>query len=252
MHVRSTDIAVVFGVFLIGCSASTGQTAQGEARDRNTLQQSQQKQALAASQSGDTGHRESTATPANAPQIEGSSPNFAVANTAIDEAFRSWSSSWMIDRYIAGSARIAERDVANGTVVIRGMFDFMRGTNRFTIPFAAAFTSNSNTFRLSNLCYNDSSSGMTDCIDPSDRSQHLAAQSRQFLGAIVVLGLVAAMASSVGDNDGASGGNDTDSRDHSDPAKALARQRWSNQFDKWSRGEGPHPVTGEMRGASGP
>lgn len=53
-----------------------------------------------------------------------------------------------------------------------------------TIPFAAAFSQSSKDFKLSNLCYNDITSGMTDCINPSD--QEIAkAQSRNFLAGVL-------------------------------------------------------------------
>ncbi len=124
-------------------------------------------------------------------------PKDDAANTAIDNGFKQWSSAWMFDRYVPGSARAADRGFKNGTYVIRGMFDFVRGGARLTIPFGAAFTNSANGYQLSNLCYNDNTSGMTDCIDPSDRQgvERAALQSRQFLGSIVMLGLAAAMTS---------------------------------------------------------
>jgi hypothetical protein len=132
---------------------------------------------------------------AAAEQVEKSLPKDNVANTAIDNGFKRWSSAWMFDRYVPGSARATDRGFKDGTYVIRGMFDFVRGGQRLTIPFGAAFTNSQNGYQLSNLCYNDNTSGMTDCIDPSDRQgvERAALQSRQFLGSIVVLGLAAAM-----------------------------------------------------------
>jgi hypothetical protein len=123
-------------------------------------------------------------------------PKDDVANAAIDDGFKQWSSAWMFDRYVPGSARATDRGFKDATYVIRGLFDFVRGGGRLTIPFAASFTNAANGYRLSNLCYNDNTSGMTDCIDPSDKQgQQRAAQSRQFLGSIVMLGLVSAMSS---------------------------------------------------------
>lgn len=123
-------------------------------------------------------------------------PKDDVTNAAIDDGFKRWSSGWMFDRYVAGSARTTDRGFRDGAYIIRGLFDFVRGGARLTIPFAAAFTDSTGHYQLSNLCYNDNTSGMTDCINPSDaRSlQRSAVQSRQFLGSIVLLGLVAAMA----------------------------------------------------------
>ena len=140
---------------------------------------------------------EQPAASATAEQVESFLPKDNVANTAIDNGFKQWSSAWMFDRYLPGSARATDRGFKNGTYVIRGIFDFVRGGARLTIPFAAAFTNSSNGYQLSNLCYNDNTSGTTDCIDPSDRQGvgRAALQSRQFLGSIVLLGLAAAMTS---------------------------------------------------------
>lgn len=137
--------------------------------------------------------------PTRSPEDVGKTiPKDDVTNAAIDDGFKRWSSAWMVDRYVPGSARTTDRGFRDGAYVIRGVFDFVRGGARLTIPFAAAFTDSTGRYRLSNLCYNDHTSGMTDCIDPSDaRSlQRSAAQSRQFLGSIVLLGLAAAMSSS--------------------------------------------------------
>ncbi len=124
-------------------------------------------------------------------------PDDNAANGAIDMGFRQWSSGWMFDRYIPGSARAADRAFRNGTYLIRGVFTFVRMGRPITIPYAAAFTDPGGGYRLSNLCYNDISSGMTDCIDPSDPRdrQRSAMRSRQFLGAVVMVGMAAAMAS---------------------------------------------------------
>ena len=124
-------------------------------------------------------------------------PKDDVTNAAIDNGFRRWSMGWMMDRYVPGSARTTDRGFRDGAYVIRGLFDFVRAGARLTIPFAAVFTDSTGNYQLSNLCYNDNTSGMTDCINPSDpRSlQRSAVQSRQFLGSIVLLGLFAAMSS---------------------------------------------------------
>ncbi len=117
-------------------------------------------------------------------------PTDDVANAEIDAGFKRWSSTWMFDRYVPGSAHATERGYKDATYVVRGMFDFIRGGGRLTIPFAASYGRTAEKYSLSNLCYNDTSSGMTDCIDPNNPA---SMQSRQFLGSIVLLGLVAAM-----------------------------------------------------------
>lgn len=123
-------------------------------------------------------------------------PTDALANAEVDLGFRRWSSAWMFDRYVPGSARTNERGLTDETYVVRGLFDFVRSGTKLTIPFAAAYTQVNGRYAMSNLCYNDVSSGMTDCINPNsnlDGQRAAAAQSRQYLGAIVLLGLAAAM-----------------------------------------------------------
>jgi hypothetical protein len=119
-------------------------------------------------------------------------PTDDASNAEIDAGFRRWSSGWMFDRYVPGSARATERALKDDTYVIRGMFDFVRGGGRLSIPYAASYSKANDRFLLSNLCYNDTSTGMTDCVNPSNPGPM---QNRQFLGSIVLLGMVAAMAS---------------------------------------------------------
>lgn len=124
-------------------------------------------------------------------------PTDDAAMAEVDTAFKQWSSAWMFDRYVPGSARATERGLKDQTYVVRGMFDFARSGSKLTIPFAAAYTKPKDRFVLSNLCYNDVSTGMTDCINPTeslDGRRAAVAQSRQLMGSIVLLGLVAAMA----------------------------------------------------------
>ncbi len=119
-------------------------------------------------------------------------PTDEAANAQIDAGFRRWSAGWMFDRYVPGSIRTTDRALKEGTYVVRGLFDFVRGGGRLSIPFAAAYSNATDHFALSNLCYNDVSTGQTDCTDPNNPA---AMQSRQFLGSIVLLGMAAAMAS---------------------------------------------------------
>jgi hypothetical protein len=69
---------------------------------------------------------EQPAASATAEQVERSLPTDNVANTAIDNGFKQWSSAWMFDRYVPGSARVTDRGFKQGTYVIRGVFDFIR------------------------------------------------------------------------------------------------------------------------------
>jgi hypothetical protein len=104
-------------------------------------------------------------------------------NTAIDDGFKRWSSAWMMDRYVQGSANIAHRGFKDATYIVRGLFDFVRGGSQLTIPYAASFTDSSDGYKLSNICYNDNTSGMSDCIDHSNvlARESLSAASPQYL-----------------------------------------------------------------------
>src|SRR5918912_340673 len=62
-------------------------------------------------------------------------PTDQAANAAIDAGFRRWSTVWMFDRYMPGSARATDRALKDGTYVVRGVFDFARFGAKLTIPF---------------------------------------------------------------------------------------------------------------------
>jgi hypothetical protein len=126
-------------------------------------------------------------------------PADAAALAEVDNAFKRWASSWMFDRYLPGNLRVTERGLKGDTYVLRGTFDFARSGQRITIPFAAAYAKAKERYMFSKLCYNDVSSGMTDCINPGESleaRQAAAAQSRQMMGAIVLMGVAAALSSS--------------------------------------------------------
>jgi hypothetical protein len=129
-------------------------------------------------------------------------PTDQAVNAEVDSSFVRWSAAWMFDRYLPSSARATERGLTGDTYVVRGLFDFARSGQKITIPFAAAYKKSNDKYTLSNLCYNDVSSGMTDCINPQDSLEGRRAavtQSRQLLGAIVLVGLVAAMSDAQGE-----------------------------------------------------
>ena len=126
-------------------------------------------------------------------------PADEAALAEVDDAFKRWGATWMFDRYLAGSVRATERGLNGATYMLRGTFDFARSGQRLTIPFAAAYAREKERFVLAKLCYNDVSSGMTDCINPGEgmeARQAAAAQSRQLMGAIVLMGVVGALSSS--------------------------------------------------------
>lgn len=125
-------------------------------------------------------------------------PADAAALAEVDNAFKRWGATWMFDRYLPGSVRATERGLTGETYMLRGTFDFARSGQRITIPFAAAYARTKERFALAKLCYNDVSSGMTDCINPGESieaRQAAAAQSRQLMGAIVLMGVAAALTS---------------------------------------------------------
>lgn len=125
-------------------------------------------------------------------------PADAAALAEVDNAFKRWGATWMFDRYLPGTVRATERGLSGETYMLRGTFDFARSGQRITIPFAAAYARTADRYLLAKLCYNDVSSGMTDCINPGtslEARQAAAAQSRQLMGAIVLLGVAAALTS---------------------------------------------------------
>jgi outer membrane murein-binding lipoprotein Lpp len=112
-----------------------------------------------------------------------SMPNVEFTNTEIDNGFKRWESAWWVDQYIPNSARVINRGLKDGTYIVRGDFGFVRGGSSHTIPFAAAFTQSLQGYRLANLCYNDQTSGMTACIDPTPE-EIAKARSVKFLGLV--------------------------------------------------------------------
>jgi hypothetical protein len=104
-----------------------------------------------------------------------------------------------MDRYLPDSSHGVERALKDGTYLVRGFCAFSRGGGPpIKLPFAAAFTPAGGSYRLSNLCYADATSGMRDCINPSDSAAQAqrVAQAHEFLGRILILGLATAMADS--------------------------------------------------------
>jgi len=128
------------------------------------------------------------------------------ANAEINNGFIRWSSVWYYDRYVPNSAQLIDGGIKDGAYIARGNFSFIRGRASHSIPFIAAFTNLSGGYVLANLCYNDNTSGMTDCINPT-ADEIGKVQSRQSLGRF--LGIIALM-------HGASNSYD-DSEDDYDP-----------------------------------
>ena len=153
-----------------------------------------------------------------------------VIYSAINDGFLRWSTAWAVDQYIAGSAQVAEKGVQSGTYLVRGSFAFARFGAKYSIPFAAAFSKAQDSYALSNLCYNDTSSGMTDCIDPSDHldGQRAAAmQSKKILGAIALVGLAAVVYEL--NNQGSTHSQAETSERDDEFRRGLEAQRWHEE-----------------------
>lgn len=148
-------------------------------------------------------------------------PNADFTNVEVDNGFRRWSTAWWMDQYIPNSAQVRDGGFKNGTYVVNGEFSFAREGQTHTIPFAAAFSQISKGYRLSNLCYNDITSGMTDCIDPTDQAI-AQAQSKSFLGQVLAEGLVGMLESS----------DDADNADEEYYNKIDMQNRIADQY-KW-------------------
>lgn len=85
---------------------------------------------------------------------------------SIDEKFRAWSMSWMVDRYVPGSAYIDQLNCSKGGCEAYGQFTFTRGEARVTIPFdAQAPETSPHQFMIGRLCYRDSTTGTSDCVN---------------------------------------------------------------------------------------
>jgi hypothetical protein len=112
----------------------------------------------------------------------------------IDNLFRRWSSTWWSDRYIPVSAHIAEELPTESGFTVRGQFSFVRGGNALTIPFASEIINSGGTYKVANLCYNDTTTGMTDCTASGNSSAATRAM------ATIIIGGIAAGLSGTGDS----------------------------------------------------
>lgn len=137
--------------------------------------------------------------------------DLVAANSLVNDAFVDWSRSWFMDRYVAQSARATEQRSEGGQYYLRGTFRFTRGGGLAEIPFSATLRQAAGGLSLNTVCYNDTTTGMTDCSDSG-----IGAQSRQLMGAIVVLGLLGAFSN---------GGSASDVDSSSTNAAPLYRQR---------------------------
>jgi len=130
---------------------------------------------------------------------------------AVDLLFVRWAQTWFTDRYVRGSAHIAEL-MSNGTdYLVKGTFSFTRYGAAATIPFASTLK-RANGFGVTNLCYNDTTSGMTDCTTSGQSSA-----SSRLMGAVIIGGIVAGLNGSA-----SSGSSSESSSSSSSPRCGLA------------------------------
>lgn len=111
-------------------------------------------------------------------------------NRAVDQMFTRWSNSWFTDRYVGVSAQIAELMTRDSDFLVKGMFSFTRYGQKATIPFAATLR-RANEFVVVNLCYNDTTSGMTDCTSSGESSS-----SSRLMGAVILGGIISGLSGS--------------------------------------------------------
>jgi hypothetical protein len=138
--------------------------------------------------------------------------DYAFIEQSIDSEFSQWSQSWMMDRYVDRSSHATEIQSKSDVYLVRGDFKFIRYGGIIAIPFSVALKRQGNTFTPIDLCYNDTSSGMTDCVRST-----IGPARRQFLRMVILGGVLTAVAS---------GGTSTSSSNERDRAEA---QYWENQ-----------------------
>jgi hypothetical protein len=154
---------------------------------------------------------------------------------AIDGSFVQWAKQWMMDRYIPDSLQITETEAKSGVHLVRGTFRFSRGSGVASIPFASTLRKQDSLWLVSSLCYNDVTTGMTDCANSA-----ISAGARQFLGLAILGGLFAAISgyespgSEVRDSVSAVDAARREREEQQE--RKSARQRETDQLDKdWSR-----------------
>lgn len=166
-----------------------------------------------------------------------------VIGKIVDGAFTQWSTQWLWDRYIPDSVQITEDQAKNGVTLVRGTFRFARGPSVATIPFASTLQKQKSNWIVTNLCYNDTTSGMTDCANSG-----ISAGARSFMGMAILGGLMAAIS---GYDASTSRGGDAAWREHDarrreredDEARAAAHQREQERLDRdWSKMFEPSPL----------
>jgi hypothetical protein len=188
-------------------------------------------------QSNDT--RSESRAPAVTASAKTSNPgDLPFMTKAINGAFIQWSNQWMFDRYIPDSTVITENQIKNDVYVVRGTFKFGRGASVNTIPFASALQRQEANWLVSSLCYNDTTTGMTDCANSRTN-----AAARQFMSAVVVVGLLSAMGNGSSGPSNAGGSSNTlneerarrESEQNRENSARVDAQKNADWWDKMNR-----------------
>ena len=124
----------------------------------------------------------------------------------INDAFVTWGQSWAMDQYIPNSVRPTEQGAKDGAYYVRGSFKFARFGSVATIPFSSSLKKSRDGYQVISVCYNDTTSGMTDCSNSG-----MSARYRQLMGAIVAVGVLSALSDSGSSADSSSGSTMQDS-----------------------------------------
>jgi hypothetical protein len=131
---------------------------------------------------------------AAAPSNVASPPAVSMAqiNSLVDDVFIQWSETWTVDHYLRGSAHAKEVRVKDDSTYVRGTFQFSRVSGpSTTITFSSVMkrsSSSSTGFSIQSVCYNDSTTHMTDCSNSG-----LSERTQQMMGVIVAAGLMSAL-----------------------------------------------------------
>lgn len=94
-------------------------------------------------------------------QAAGDSSQF---DDMVNDAFVKWTSTWYRDRYKFGSAHAAKSECRPTGCTVAGTFSFTRGGALLTIPFSGRLSARGDDYQLTELCYNDTSTGQQDCM----------------------------------------------------------------------------------------
>ena len=81
----------------------------------------------------------------------------------VNDKLIDWASSWMMDRYSAGTAHVSKSECRPGGCAVSGTFSFFRGAAPLTIPFYGTLEARGGAYALTRLCYTDTTSGQQAC-----------------------------------------------------------------------------------------